>query len=48
MSAYVYVEGGGSGADSKELDIRCRITLGNPLLLIAILDPSPEKCWKDC
>ncbi|MBI2924946.1 MAG: DUF4276 family protein [Verrucomicrobia bacterium] len=24
VSAYLYVEGGGSGADSKELDIRCR------------------------
>ena len=24
MSACVYVEGGGSGAESKELDIRCR------------------------
>ena len=24
MSAYLYLEGGGSGANSKELDIRCR------------------------
>lgn len=24
MSTYIYLEGGGSGADSKELDIRCR------------------------
>lgn len=24
MSAYLYIEGGGTGADSKEVDIRCR------------------------
>jgi len=24
VSAYIYVEGGGTGADSKEVDIRCR------------------------
>ena len=24
MSAYIYVEGGGTGAQSKEVDIRCR------------------------
>jgi hypothetical protein len=24
VSAYIYVEGGGAGADSKDVDIRCR------------------------